>query len=253
MKLHILKSSSKGNGYVLEAKDSALIIEAGVDSRHLKRSLDFNISKVVACLVSHEHKDHSAKAEQYAKNGIRVFASPGTVEALGFKSHNLVPILKAKNRIGDFEVRPFDVIHDVAEPFGFLIRHEACGTVLFVTDTQYIDARFPNLNQIIIEANYCEDILEADDRNGTISSFLSDRIRRSHMSIQTAMKLLEAQDLSKVRNIVLTHLSDTNSHAIRFREMVRKRFGRKVHIAESGMSIDFSLNPFQNLPKSKKQ
>lgn len=55
MKLSVLASGSRGNCYVIQNKDEALIIECGVRMSVIKKSLNFDISKVVGVLISHEH------------------------------------------------------------------------------------------------------------------------------------------------------------------------------------------------------
>ena len=59
MKLKVLGSNSLGNCYILENKDEALILEAGIKLVNVKKALNYNISKIVGCLVSHEHNDHA--------------------------------------------------------------------------------------------------------------------------------------------------------------------------------------------------
>ena len=71
---------------------------------------------------------------------------------------------------------PFDVKHDVAEPLGFLIEHEECGLVLFLTDSYYSEYTFPGLNNIIVEANYDQRILDQRLANGEDPKFLRDRV-----------------------------------------------------------------------------
>lgn len=55
MKLKVLGSSSKGNSYILEAENEALILEAGINFNEVKKALDFNISKIRGVCISHEH------------------------------------------------------------------------------------------------------------------------------------------------------------------------------------------------------
>lgn len=55
MFLSVINSGSSGNGYILQDDKEALIIEAGCKLLDIKKALNFNISKVVGCLVSHEH------------------------------------------------------------------------------------------------------------------------------------------------------------------------------------------------------
>ena len=64
MELKILGSSSSGNCYILENEKEALIIEAGIRFIEVKKALNFNMRKVVGCLISHQHNDHA----KYAKN-----------------------------------------------------------------------------------------------------------------------------------------------------------------------------------------
>lgn len=55
MKLKVLGSSSKGNCYLLESDKEVLIIELGISFKEIKKALNFDISKVVGALVTHEH------------------------------------------------------------------------------------------------------------------------------------------------------------------------------------------------------
>ena len=59
MKLIVLGSSSSGNCYILDNGKEALIIEAGIRFQEVKKALDFNLRKVVGCVVTHAHNDHA--------------------------------------------------------------------------------------------------------------------------------------------------------------------------------------------------
>lgn len=63
MKLYVLGSNSKGNGYILEGKSQTLLLEAGLPLKDVKEALKFDLSRVVGGVVSHLHGDHS----KYAK------------------------------------------------------------------------------------------------------------------------------------------------------------------------------------------
>jgi hypothetical protein len=65
------------------------------------------------------------------------------------------------------------------------------------------------------------------------------------MSLATCKKTLLANDLSKVRNIVLIHLSDSNSDARRFKKEIEDITGKVVHIADTDYTIEnFSKTAF---------
>lgn len=55
MKLKVLGSSSRGNCCLLENDKEVLIIELGISFKDIKKAMDFDISKVVGALVTHEH------------------------------------------------------------------------------------------------------------------------------------------------------------------------------------------------------
>lgn len=247
MRLKIINSNSSGNAYILENAKEALLLECGVKTDRIKRALKFNLSKVVGCLVSHEHKDHSLDVIGLMQNGIRVYATMGTWNALNIEAFNYKKVVikdRVQFSLGGFRIVPFKVQHDAAEPVGFLIHHKECGTVLFLTDTVYSPFTFHGLNNLIIEANYCETILEQRVEFGATGKFLRDRVKESHLSLQNCLQLLKCNDLSAVNNIVLIHLSDSHSDAKRFEQEVKNLTGKNVTVADAGMEIEFNKTAF---------
>ena len=245
MKLKIINSGSVGNAYILENEHEALLIECGVPLMDIKKALDFKLNKIVGCLLTHEHMDHAKSVKDVLKSGINVFSSFDTFEILEVENEiGIVFLDENPVQIGEFKVKTFSVNHDAVDPIGFYIHHPDCGNVLFATDTFYLKYTFPNLNNIIIEANYCEDILEQRQIQGNANHYISERVKRSHMSIQQCVKTLQANDLSNVNNIVLIHLSDGNSHEFEFKQKAEKATGKTVHVASKGMEINFGKTPF---------
>ena len=238
MELKVIGSSSLGNGYVLQNETEALILECGLPFKGYQRALDFNISKVVGALVTHEHGDHAKFIRQFTDKSINVYASKGTFRGCELMKSHRHKIIREKKQyqIGNFKIVPFAILHDVNEPLGFLIWHEEIGTTLFVNDTHYLENTFKGLNNIIIEANYVEEIIS---RKSLDESFKT-RIRNSHMELSTTIEFLKANDISEVNNIVLVHLSDGNSDADMFYNKVTEATGKSVHIAEKGLSIEFN-------------
>jgi phosphoribosyl 1,2-cyclic phosphodiesterase len=246
MELKVLGSSSSGNCYLFDNGRETLVIEAGVPFAEVKKAVDFDISRIAGCLISHEHGDHAGHVNEFLASMIPVWVSGGTFQNLKFKSDRKPAIAHSKQEFqtGGFRILPFDVQHDCAEPFGFLIRHDECGTVLFCTDTYYLKYRFPGLNNIMIECNYSEDILFENVEKGRVSDTVAQRAFKSHMSYDNCVKTLLANDLSTVNNIVLIHLSDSNSNAREFKEGIQEATGKNVHVAEKGMILNFNKTPF---------
>lgn len=248
MQLKILASSSKGNCYILENDSEALIIECGITVSDIKRALNFSFVKVAGCLVSHEHLDHSKCIRDLMRLGVNIYTSRGTIRQLELpvNHHRLMSIQAGEVvRAGRFKVLPFKIHHDAAEPLGFIINHRETGNVLFITDAIYVENTFKNIHNIIIEANFSQDIIDERLANGSSPEFLRNRIFKSHMSLETCKQTLRANDLSKVNNIVLIHLSDGNSNAVLFRQEIESCTAKRVFVADAGIIIDhFNKEPF---------
>lgn len=249
MKLKTISTGSVGNGYVLETDTEVLLIECGVKFSEIKKAIDFNVSKIKGCIITHEHGDHAKYANDLIKQGVDIYATPGTLKALKLntKNHRVHEFIQDSNedwgsqKIGGFTIKPFDINHDAAQPVGFLIYHPECGTTLYLTDTSYSNHIFNGLNNLIIESNYSDEILEKKLYSNT---FLRDRIIGSHMSLETLLELLGKNDLRNVNNIVLIHLSDSNSNAVEFKNSVQKATNCNVTVADANQTIAFDKTPF---------
>lgn len=236
MKLHTIGSGSSGNNYLLDNGSEALVIECGLPIAKVKEAVDFQVSRIEAAFALHVHSDHSKKVKDYLNAGIIVYGSKDVVE-----KYPGVKLLEHKKtiRLGKFLVKPMEVKHDV-ENFCLLIKHPDFGNCLYASDLHYLPYTFRGLNQMIIEANYDINIIDERVRSGNLAKFLRERIINSHMEIQTVKGIMRANDLSKVNNIVLIHLSDGNSHEENFKREIENITGKKVHVASAGLVIDFN-------------
>ncbi|MBF7090490.1 MBL fold metallo-hydrolase [Flavobacterium sp. ALJ2] len=246
MKLKVISTGSIGNAYILENENEALLIECGVNIMDIKKALNFDFSKVVGCLVTHEHQDHCKSFDDVMQLGINTYTGAKTIKAINPDNYHRAMTIASKQivKIGNFKVMAFDVKHDAAEPLGFLIEHLECGKVLFLTDTNYCEYTFKGLNNIIIEANFSKEIIDRKFGSDSGKEFLRNRILKSHFSLENCKDMLAANDLSKVNNIVLIHLSDSNSNAKQFQQEVSNLTGKNVTVADKGLTIDFNLTPF---------
>ena len=57
--------------------------------------------------------------------------------------------------------------------------------------------------------------------------------------------MLRANDLTKVSQVVLLHLSAQNSDAERFQREVALAIGKRVVVAKKGLEIPFNQTPFE--------
>lgn len=239
MELIVNGSSSKGNSYVLKGAQEALCIEAGMKLIEVKKAMGFNLQMVRGCIVTHRHNDHSRYAKEYAEGGIRVLALADVLEAKGITRNCMAIKLGNAYRFGGFVVTPFAVQHDVP-CVGYLIQHSECGKVVFITDTYACKHRFKGVRHYLLEANYSDEILEANIANGSVRPAMRDRLLTSHFELHNSIRFLRTSDLSALQKVVLIHLSDGNSNEAQFVQAVREATGKPVYAAKSGMAI--SLN-----------
>ncbi len=233
-----LASSSKGNCYLVMAPGTQpLLLDAGIPIKHIREKLtDYkvSISDLAGCLIDHEHLDHSKAVKDLIKVGVDCYMSRGTAMALDIDDHYRVCFLE-KNKLHEilgttWEILPFALKHDASEPLGFLIAH-GDERLLFIPDTAYIKNRFIGITIAAIECNFIGDILSENIRNG-LSPVIGHRIRHSHMSLETAMEMLKANDLSKCREIWLLHLSNSNSDEVQMKCKIQELMGIPVYIAK---------------------
>jgi len=169
------------------------------------------------------------------KFGVDIYLSQGTadeISGLGPWRHR-INIIKAKQqfRIGTWTILPFETQHDAAEPLGFLLANQDGEKLLYATDTYYIRYRFSGLTHIMVECNYSLDILNRNVEAGVVPKELKGRILKSHFSLENVKDFLQANDLSKVQEIWLIHLSNDNSDSERFKREIQSLTGKPVYIA----------------------
>lgn len=238
-------SSSAGNSYALISNSGEILaIEAGVKFMDFKKMIDWKISDVVGCIVSHEHGDHARYIKDFMQSGIPVYTAFETQTALEvITGESTTAISPNKScQIGSFTVVPFNVPHDTEiECYGYLIKHEEMGKLLFLTDLEYCKYDFSSqmVNHILCEANYDMQFVNRDEPN-------YEHRLRGHMSLDTALKFISTNDNPAFRNVVLIHLSDKSADSALFKQKTEEtvKYGANVYIAEKGLEVDMNLCPF---------
>ncbi|WP_026701482.1 MBL fold metallo-hydrolase [Salibacterium aidingense] len=226
-----LASSSRGNCYRVTDGRTPILLECGISYKEIQLGLDFQVSENEGCLITHEHQDHCKAIKDVTRAGIDCYMSVGTAEAIGHSNHRIktVQAKKAFN-LGTWTILPFDVQHDVSEPYGFLLANQSGDKLLFATDTFYIKYRFNGLTHLLLECNYSLDILDENILNGYVPQVMRKRLMRSHMSLENFKEFLRANDLSKLEEIWMLHLSDSNSDEERFKREIMELTGSPVYI-----------------------
>ena len=224
-----IASGSSGNCYTVSDGQTVVMLDCGLPFRRIERLTGFLLPAAV--LVTHEHKDHSKAARDFMRRGVDVYMTAGTAAALGVEAQHRLHILNPMEQVtvGRITVSAFPTQHDAREPCGFLL-DDGDDRVLYATDTYYIKYQFPGVTKMLIEANHSYKILEENVGARILNKSLAERLIKSHFSIENVLAFLRANDLSKVKEIWLIHLSDGNADAGKFARMVEAATGKPVYI-----------------------
>ncbi|GHU51677.1 MBL fold metallo-hydrolase [Clostridia bacterium] len=232
MDIKIIASGSSGNATLISDSKTSLLLDAGLAIKELQEGTDFRLSNVSDCLITHDHGDHSKAVKDLVKRGLDVYASKGTLDKLSANGHRYHALTALEDlTIGTFKVMPFDVLHDAAEPLGFLVESTVTGEkLIYFSDTAYVKYTFQGLTHIIAECNHGEQELRQSVMSGVINPELAKRIAKNHMSLERLIDFFKANDLSRLKEVYLVHLSDNNSNEHRFKQAIQRVTGTEVYV-----------------------
>jgi len=132
MKFISLSSGSKQNCFYIESEGSSLLIDAGISYTMLRNFLG-EIGRdprdIGTILITHEHSDHVRGLRSILRNlKIPVFINKKSWMKLGLNEGMFYPLEEGKVlKWNDLRIMPFEVPHDAANTFGFIIRRENRG------------------------------------------------------------------------------------------------------------------------------
>lgn len=239
MEIEVLGTGSSGNCYKVKIGKATLLLECGLPFKVIQKKLNFKISEVDACLVTHEHMDHAKAVKDLMKAGVDCYMTKGTAEALGVSGHRLNTFYKSPDRrwqynykiLKDLIILPFEAVHDVAEPVSYFIKtKDDKESLVFVTDTAYLKYKIPECDVLMIECNYVNSVIDEKVRQGKIDLNLRNRIVKNHLSLESLVEALKSAYLFKLKKIYLLHLSDGNSDEELIKKTVQEATGVEVGV-----------------------
>lgn len=243
MKLKVVGSSSKGNGYTLIADNEILLLECGCPFKEIKKAIDWQILKIKGCLLTHGHLDHSKNTKDYLKAGIPVFTNDETKQAIkdipGAQFYSVTEFKAVQ--IGGYKVIPFYIPHNGTPNFGYLIEHPEMGRLLFATDFEYIPYNFQKqqIKHFLIEANYQEQFIDKNLPN-------YEHKLLGHASLETCIGAIKANQSPNLRSVIMCHLGAGSSSGKYFINEMQKVTGRNVNVdcAVPGLVSEMNKDPF---------
>jgi phosphoribosyl 1,2-cyclic phosphodiesterase len=225
MLIETIASGSSGNCYVVEHQGERLLIECGISLRKIRRALNFNLSNIVGCLISHEHQDHCRSAPEIIGTTSIPVRGPDTIKSEKWVSGYEAITPEFYFSLGGFMIRALENDHD-APCFSYEIRKGA-NLLMYVTDTAAPPYIAPNtVTHLMIEANHSFRLLKESD----IHPDVAQRIWDTHLDIDMAV-LFAKRHKRTLREAHLLHLSDAHSDEEVFKRKMTEAVGVPVYVA----------------------
>jgi len=168
------------------------------------------------------------------KAGVDCYMSAECADELGVEGHHRVSHIWADDMIsfgvnhGAWVFKSFEAAHDVF-CLGFLISIDNY-RILYLSDSAYSKYTFPGITHMMIGVNYDSDLL----KESNIDQDQKRRIMQSHASLKTICDFLKVNDLSKLQEVYLLHLSERNADPEKIKREIKEIVGVPVYIKEEG-------------------
>lgn len=218
MRFASLGSGSEGNGLVVEAGSTRILMDCGfglADSVKRLARLGLQVSDLSGIVVTHEHSDHIGGVGRLArKYRLPVWLTAGTqvmaqdldgVETQVIDSH-------AAFAVDALEIQPFPVPHDAREPVQYVFGdgNRRLGVLTDTgSSTPHIEAMLAQVDALILECNHDLDMLE----NGPYPPSLKRRVagRFGHLENGQSARLLDRLKHDKLQCVMAAHVSRKNN------------------------------------------
>lgn len=253
-----LASGSRGNCTWIGDERRGVLVDCGISARQVLARLEaigLGGARIEAVLLTHEHTDHVAAAgvldRRLAKeqgSPVPFYATAGTLAAMPERIRpQRVAVIAAGAVIpwcgGTLEAHA--VPHDTREPVAWTVTHGGARAGV-VTDLGHaprlVERLLASLDVAVVEFNHDEQLL----LDGSYPWQLKQRIRgrHGHLSNRQAHDLVSRGTGSRLRHLVLAHLSEENNTPQHAREAAQEALhaaGRHravtVHVAEQDRAL----------------
>lgn len=248
----VLGSGSKGNATVVASSHTRLLIDCGFSRREMVRRLrlcGIEPETLDAILITHEHTDHVAGLPRLAAGlSAPIFINGATRGAMGKAGEELARVEEfatgCRVCVGDFEIEPFTVSHDAADPVGFALRAEGV-RVAYATDLGYMSAnvadRLCGADCVVIESNHDLEMLKGGGYPWELKQRVLSRV--GHLSNDSLAAFLTDAFDGAAAHVVLAHLSENNNlpglaRLSAERALAGRLFAPTLHVAAQDAPLD---------------
>ena len=213
-----LASGSKGNCSIVSTDNVSLMIDDGLALRTLEeraRLANFDIRKLNAILITHEHTDHiGGIAKLCKKYSLPVYCHKESKEHIDpmITPYVINSDMDLPFEIGDLVISPFRLPHDSNYNLGYKISQGGV-SLSIATDLGYVSEstleKLSGSDFVMLESNHDVDML----KNGAYPYPLKHRIlsKNGHLSNEECANTILELKKRGTKKFLLAHLSQDNN------------------------------------------
>lgn len=251
MRFAYLGSGSKGNGALIQAGSSCVLLDCGFSVRETLERLHrtgIEYGQLKAIVVTHEHSDHISGVGAVARKlNLPVWLTAGTARAADARLGTL-PAMNIFDphspfTIDDLLIEPFPVPHDAIEPTQFVFGDGEVRLGILTdtgSSTSHIERILGSCDALALECNHDSWMLE----RGPYPPALKRRVASElgHLSNNDASQLLSKLDHSRLQHVVAVHLSETNNSPALAQTALAGAMGcgtDRIYVADQEQGLDW--------------
>jgi phosphoribosyl 1,2-cyclic phosphodiesterase len=229
MRFASLGSGSEGNGLVVEAGSTRVLMDCGfglADTVTRLARLGLQPDDLAGIVVTHEHGDHIGGVGRLArKYKLPVWLTDGTLRMAQDLDRVAVQVIDshAAFAVEALEIQPYPVPHDAREPVQYVFS-DGARRLGVLTDsgssTPHIEAMLAGVEALVLECNHDAAMLE----NGPYPAGLKRRVggRFGHLENGQSAALLDKLKHDRLKCVMAAHVSrKNNTEALAQRALAR--------------------------------
>lgn len=237
----ISSGSQYGNCYAIINGEEILLLDCGCKYNEILKGIDYKISNVVGCLLTHKHGDHSKSYKEILNAGIPICTNMETANDIGIEKEKKTFIVPPNGIFltGNFMISPFYVPHDGTANYAFIIILPNQELLLYATDFLYLPTnsfKEKTIDHFLIECNHLNNTPNEESAKYNHSM-------RGHSSLFTVEDIILRNKCEELKSVTLCHLSESWGNPEIMKSTIESLVPKtRVFVAESGLEVplDFS-------------